>query len=190
MKKKAVFLDRDGTILDTKGGTTFINFPEQVHLLPGVAEAVRCIQERGYAAVLVTNQGGVGEAWKGQGGLEKPYLTRRRLDRVHQEMEHQLAGAGVELDGIYVCPHAPQAGCPCRKPRTGMVDRAIAELNLTVEGSYMVGDMESDVGLARHAGLTAVLVLTGQGEETLASLEDMDGVLIVADLCEFSEKLR
>ena len=155
--RPAVFLDRDGTINEQMG---YVNHLSRFQLLPGVARAIRSLNEAGLPVVVVTNQS----------GLARGYFPESLLEAVHAEMYRLLAEEGARLDGLYVCPHHPEAkeerfrlDCDCRKPRTGLLERAAAELGLDLGRSYMVGDRWSDLRCGAAVGATTVLVLTGYG---------------------------
>ena len=126
--RPAVFLDRDGTINEQMG---YINHLSRFRLLPGVVEAIRLLNAQQVPVVVVTNQS----------GLARGYFPRTLLDEVHATMKGLLAEQGAWLDGLYVCPHHPEAkeeqyrkNCNCRKPRTGLLEQAAAELNLDLAG--------------------------------------------------------
>lgn len=155
--RPAVFLDRDGTINEQMG---YINHISRFHLLPGVAKAIRLLNDNNIPVVVVSNQS----------GLARGYFPEELLDEVHARMNELLAREGAAIDGLYVCPHHPEAKqekyrreCDCRKPKTGMLLQAAKELNLDLAGSFLVGDRWSDLKCARQAGCTPVLVLTGYG---------------------------
>ncbi len=155
--RPAVLLDRDGTINEQMG---YVNHLSRFHLLPGAARAIRGLNEAGLAVVVVTNQS----------GLARGYFPESLLEAVHAEMYRLLAQEGARLDGLYVCPHHPEAreerfrlDCDCRKPRTGLLERAAAELGLDLGRSYMVGDRWSDLRCGAAVDATTVLVLTGYG---------------------------
>ena len=155
--RPAVLLDRDGTINEQMG---YVNHLSRFHLLPGAARAIRGLNEAGLAVVVVTNQS----------GLARGYFPESLLEAVHAEMYRLLAQEGARLDGLYVCPHHPEAreerfrlDCDCRKPRPGLLERAAAELGLDLGRSYMVGDRWSDLRCGAAVGATTVLVLTGYG---------------------------
>jgi D-glycero-D-manno-heptose 1,7-bisphosphate phosphatase len=153
----AVFLDRDGTINEQMG---YINHLSRFNLLPGVGGAIRSLNERGLPVVVVTNQS----------GLARGYFPESLLDAVHEEMHRLLALEGAHLDGLYVCPHHPEAKeerfrtvCTCRKPKTGLLEQAAAEMGLDLHRSYVVGDRWSDLRCGATVGATTILVLTGYG---------------------------
>jgi len=152
MSRRCVLLDRDGTIVFERG---YIRDPDEIELLPGAAAALRRLAKSGLALAVVTNQSAVGR------GL----LTEERLAEIHQRLRELLAAEEVALGGIYFCPHVPEDGCACRKPETGLFDRASRELGFRPSESFVIGDKECDVELGRRAGATTVLVRTGYGDE-------------------------
>jgi D,D-heptose 1,7-bisphosphate phosphatase len=156
-KRPAVFLDRDGTIIEQ---VHYLSDPAQVRLLPATAEALRRLHSAGFACVVVTNQSAIGRGM----------ITEEQLDRIHDEMNRQLAAEGTAVDAIYFCPEAPAGDDRSvvehgdRKPGPGMLIRAAGELDLDLGASWMVGDMISDI----LAGINArcrgsILVRTGKG---------------------------
>lgn len=164
-KRRAVFLDRDGTL------NVDVGYPRdygQVELYPGGVEAVRRINGSGLLALVVTNQSGIGR------GL----LTERELWEIHARMSESLRARKARVDGWYYCPHYEAAAravfrkaCNCRKPRPGMALQAARDFNLDLEASYMVGDKVEDVEFGRAFGATPVLVRTGYGERSLRAFE-------------------
>ena len=158
MSRRAVFFDRDGTLCAEVG---YVNHPSRLALLPRTAEAIRRVNDLGWAAVLATNQA----------GAARGYFPPHVLTDTHRRLVGLLAAEGARLDGIYACTHHPELGrpglrrrCTCRKPRPGMLLRAAAELDLDLARSYMVGDSFRDVGAGRNAGVAAtVLLRTGYG---------------------------
>lgn len=143
-RRKAVFLDRDGTIIEDVG---YPSDPAAVHLLPGAAAGIRRLRDSGFAIVIISNQSGVGR------GL----FTMADLERVHERTVELLAQEGAELDGAFYCPHAPDEGCDCRKPATGLIDRARSTLDLDLDGCAFVGDKHSDVEAGAAAGCGTIL---------------------------------
>jgi D-glycero-D-manno-heptose 1,7-bisphosphate phosphatase len=157
MAERAVFIDRDGTINEEVG---YVNHLDRFILLPRAGEAIRLLNHYGLKAVVVTNQSGVARG----------YFPESLIHRVHRKMEELLGREGARLDGIYYCPHHPDAGhppyrqkCRCRKPETGMVEDATRALDLDCSRSYMIGDRGHDLEFARRIGARGVLVLTGYG---------------------------
>ncbi len=156
-KKAAVFLDRDGTINEQMG---YINHISRFILLPGVGKAIARLNRQNIAVVVVTNQS----------GLARGYFPETLLEEVHRKMISELAADNAHLDGLYVCPHHPEAKqekfrvqCDCRKPGTGLLEQAAAELQLDLSHSFMVGDRWSDIKCGAAVGAQSILVLTGYG---------------------------
>jgi heptosyltransferase-2 len=167
-----VFLDRDGTL---NADTGYVKSPEAFTLLPGVGAALAALKQGGARLVVVTNQSGVGRG----------YFSVKDLEAIHTKLRLLLAEAGVTLDALYFCPHHPDDRCHCRKPARGMVDRALAELQVELSRAYVVGDSARDVELAKQVGARAVLVMTGpSGAEALADLtaRDLSPDHVAADL--------
>ncbi len=168
--RPAVFLDRDGTLVDDPG---FLREPALVRLLPGAAQAVARLNRAELLAVVVTNQAGIGR------GL----LTEEEYRRVAERVEALLEEGGARLDGAYHCPHAPEVApaCACRKPGVLLYHRAGERLGIDLAASWWVGDRPSDLEPARLLGGRAILVRTGQGEGHAEAAREM-GVPVVADL--------
>ena len=156
----AVFLDRDGTIIEDVG---YLRRLDQIALFPWSVDAIRCLNRAGLAVVVTTNQAGVAR------GL----FTEAFVDETHRELTKRLEAGGARIDAYYYCPHHPTKGtvaeyskaCDCRKPGPGMVDRAARDLGLDPVRSFVVGDKWLDVGMARAAGARGILVRTGAGAE-------------------------
>lgn len=152
MSRRAVFLDRDGTLIDDPG---YLRDPRDVRLLPGVADALRTLERAGVARVVVTNQSGIGRAM----------LSTADYVRVRTEVDRQLAEAGATVDLTLHCPHLPDAGCLCRKPGTALHREAAARLDLDLATSWCIGDRPGDLLPARALGGRAILVRTGDGAQ-------------------------
>lgn len=174
MSRRAVFLDRDGTLVRDRG---YLADPRGLELLPGCLEALRLLRQTELALVLVSNQSGVAR------GL----FDEAAVAAVNARLARLIGEAGLSLDGVYYCPHHPEGRvaayrrrCDCRKPAPGMLDRAARDLDLTLPGSWIVGDKDDDLGLAPARGLRAVLVRTGHGLATETALGE-DGPEHVAD---------
>jgi D-glycero-D-manno-heptose 1,7-bisphosphate phosphatase len=155
--RPAVFLDRDGTIIEERG---YLDRLDLLELYPFTCDAIRLLNRAGYTAVVVTNQGGIG-----RGIIDEPFL---RL--VHATIDARLAAGRARVDGYYFCPHHPNAvtpelrtPCGCRKPGSAMIEQACRELSLDPSRSVMVGDRLLDVLCGQGAGARTVLVRTGHG---------------------------
>jgi histidinol-phosphate phosphatase family protein len=132
--------------------------PADCHLIPGVATAIKRLNQTGWAVVVVTNQS----------GLARGYFSSETLAAIHRRLEQDLAREGAHLDGIYVCPHHPADGCACRKPGPVLFEQAAQELGLDLDQSVFIGDMISDLQPGYHWGRPTALVLTGHGREQWA----------------------
>jgi D-glycero-D-manno-heptose 1,7-bisphosphate phosphatase len=157
MKRRAVFMDRDGTISEEVG---YVNHPSRYKVFPYSAEAVKLLNESGWLAILVTNQAGVARG----------YFTEDVITAVHNVLSQELEKKGARLDAIYYCAHHPTVGeepyrfaCNCRKPKPGLIERAVQEFDIDVQQSWMIGDRYSDIELARNAHVRAGFVLSGYG---------------------------
>lgn len=148
--RRYVMLDRDGTLIAERH---YLSDPAQVELLPKAVEGLQKLRNLGLGLVMVTNQSGVGRG----------YFTLKKLEEVHQRLRDLLANHGISLDGIYVCPHVPEDDCDCRKPRTGLVTKAAAELKFNPSSSFMIGDKPCDIELGQAVKARTFLVRTGYG---------------------------
>ena len=145
ISRRAVLLDRDGTIIEDRH---YLSDPKGVRLLPGVGQSLRRLADLGLILVVVTNQSGIGR------GL----FSDKQAQAVHAEMVRQLARERVRFEGVFVCPHAPEEGCCCRKPAPGLVERAAHELGFRPQESFVFGDRECDIALGQQVGATTFLV--------------------------------
>jgi D-glycero-D-manno-heptose 1,7-bisphosphate phosphatase len=150
----AVFLDRDGVVIENR--PDYVRSWQDVSLLPDAAEALHRIDDAGYKIVLVTNQASVGR------GL----LSLEEAVGINRQLVETLQRSGIEIDGVFLCPHRPEDACDCRKPAPGLILQAAAALGLDLAASLLVGDAVSDLqaGLAAGVGRVA-LVRTGRGHE-------------------------
>lgn len=148
--RPAVFLDRDGTLCEEMG---YLNHLSRVRMFPYAAAAVRRLNDKELPVIVVTNQSGVAR------GIFPESLVRD----VHELMSGELARGGAHVDGIYYCSHRSEDNCNCRKPRTGLLEKAALEHRLDLSGSFVVGDRYADIEMTHCAGARAILVLTGYG---------------------------
>lgn len=155
--KPAIFIDRDGTLSEEVG---YVNHPSRFHLFPFSAAAIKLINDNGWLAILTTNQSGVARG----------YFSEALVIDIHEQLKRDLENYDARLDAIYYCTHHPQVGepphrldCDCRKPKTGLIQRAVADLDIDLQASWMIGDRYRDVETARNAKLHSALVLTGYG---------------------------
>jgi D-glycero-D-manno-heptose 1,7-bisphosphate phosphatase len=163
--RSAVFLDRDGVIVEEVG---YLATPEELKIIPGAVGAITELNRAGVPVVVVTNQAGVARG----------YFPESRVREIHADMDELLAAGGAVIDAYYYCPHHPTEGerpyrqeCACRKPKPGMLLRAGGELQLDLARSFMVGDKLSDLEAGAAAGCRTVLVRTGYGARFETSLD-------------------
>ena len=174
--QRFVILDRDGTIIQDRH---YLAEPGGVELCPNAAEGLRRMSAMGLGLVVATNQSGIGRG----------YFSESRLELIHKRMVSLLAVEGVRLDGIYYCPHLPEEGCSCRKPRTGLLDRAAQELGFSACESIVIGDKPSDIEFGRAAGAMTILVCTGRGD-TCAPEAQPRPDRVADDLLDAAEAIR
>lgn len=161
MKKPAVFLDRDGTLIEE---VNFLSRVEDLRLFPYTAESVRLLKENGFLVIVVTNQSGIGRG----------VYDEAAMHAIHDQIQVDLAGA---IDGFYFCPHLPCDGCDCRKPGLGMINAALADFEIDMSRSWMIGDKKIDVETGEQANIRTAFVLTGYGQQHKASLQEIPDVI-------------
>lgn len=155
MRERAVFLDRDGTLVHPRH---YPSRPDELRLYDGIGPELRRLQSAGFRLVVITNQS----------GIARGYFGEPELARMHEHLAGELARLGVRLDGVYFCPHHPDGAipelsiaCECRKPAPGMLLRAAGELALDLERSWFIGDILDDVEAGNRAGCRTILVDLG-----------------------------
>ncbi|MBR3601196.1 MAG: HAD family hydrolase [Lachnospiraceae bacterium] len=171
MKKPVVFLDRDGVLTVEKG---YILPLEEVECYPFVKKCIEEIHQKGYLAIVVTNQGAVARG----------YFTEEKLIYLHEQIKRE-----INVDAIYYCPHHKEGkvekyavDCNCRKPKLGMIEQACNQFEIDMENSYMVGDRASDIELGKNAGVKTILVESGYGSKKMEY--DIQADFTVEDLRE------
>ncbi|QZY55884.1 D-glycero-alpha-D-manno-heptose-1,7-bisphosphate 7-phosphatase [Crassaminicella profunda] len=169
MTKKAVFLDRDGTIIVDYG---YVHKPSQVELLPGIIEALVTLKKLDFELIIISNQSGIGRG----------YFTKKDVDLVNAHLQSLLKAHGIELSGIYYCPHSPDDRCDCRKPKPALILQALKDHGIDPKHSYFVGDKWTDVQAAIRAGVPPVLL----SKEHTISMNTIP-VLIVDSLLEWTK---
>jgi D-glycero-D-manno-heptose 1,7-bisphosphate phosphatase len=153
----AVFIDRDGTIIHD---ADYCSDPQQVRLLPRIAEALKRLKSQGFKLIIITNQSGIGRG----------FFSLEQYRAVEAEILRQLGNDLV--DATYFCPHLPDNGCNCRKPASGMILQAAREHRVDLRRSFLIGDKESDAECGRNAGVRTIRVRTGLDRETINSVAD------------------
>lgn len=165
MPKCAIFLDRDGTLIED---APYLHRLQDISIYPRALEAVRKINQSGLLAIVITNQSAVAR------GL----LTEDRLQKLHQVLADRFCEKGARLDAFYYCPHHPEGNgpyrrvCRCRKPEPGLLRQAVEDFQIELSNSYLIGDRLLDVQTAARAGCGSVLVKTGYGASELNSLPE------------------
>lgn len=173
--EKAVFLDRDGTIIEDIG---YLDECSKIRFLPRVSEAIKLLNENGFRVIVTTNQSGVARG----------YFTEETLREINRYIQESLSRQGALIDKTYYCPHHIEGvieeyrkECHCRKPNPGMIKEAAVEHNIDLKGSFVIGDKISDIEAGHRAGCKTVLLADrGYPEEEIASMPDY----IAADLYE------
>jgi D-glycero-D-manno-heptose 1,7-bisphosphate phosphatase len=173
-----IILDRDGVI--NFDSDQFIKNPEEWKPIPGSLEAIAQLNQAGYRVVVATNQSGVGR------GL----FDMATLNAIHDKMHKSCALVGARIDAVFFCPHAAEANCLCRKPKSGMLEEIAARYNLgSLKDVPAVGDSLRDLQSAATLGAKPYLVLTGKGNKTRAAGEMPEGTRVFADLAAVAAEL-
>lgn len=154
--RRFVLLDRDGTINRERH---YLSEPDQLELCPNAGPGLRRMLELGLGLIVVTNQS----------GIARGYFDEAKLREIHERLRQMLRLEGVLLHGIYACPHGPDDQCRCRKPGTGLAERAAADFGLDLSECFMIGDKACDIDLGRSVNATTLLVRTGYGKESEAT---------------------
>lgn len=152
LRQPVVMLDRDGVINVNR--PDYVKNWSEFSFVPDAASAIRRLNEAGYAVVVVSNQSAVARG----------FIDGAELEHIHRNMCESLAEQGAWISKVYVCPHGPDEGCSCRKPKTGLIDKAFNELPLDPENAFLVGDHASDIAAGRARGLKTVFVANGRGQ--------------------------
>ncbi len=172
MRYRHLILDRDGVLNCEAPPPGYVLRPEDFHWLPGALEGLAMLHRAGVRLSVATNQSGVGRGW----------MTPTMLEAVHARMLAEAESHGGPLDALFVCPHAPDAGCGCRKPAPGLIEAAVHGSGIPAAESLVVGDDGRDLDAAARAGVPAALVRTGKGHALEARLAGRSGILVYDDL--------
>jgi len=152
-------LDRDGVINENR--SDYVKSWDEFVFLPNIFRPLRLLAQNAHLVVIVTNQSAIGR------GL----VQQETVESIHQQMRNEIHRRGGRVDAVYYCPHHPDEGCACRKPRPGLLLQAARDLQIDLSHSYFVGDAVTDVEAALAAGCSPVFVLTGRGQEERPLLE-------------------
>lgn len=161
MKKPAVFIDRDGTLIEE---VNFLSRLEDLRFFPFTDKAISLLKKNGFLIIVVTNQSGIG----------RKIFEEAAMHEIHEKIQEELT---EKLDQFYFCPHLPDAGCACRKPKLGMIETACANFSIDLENSWIIGDKAIDVETGFNAGIKTALVLTGYGKKAVEALERKPDVI-------------
>ncbi len=167
---KLVILDRDGVI--NHDSDRYIKSPEEWTPLPGSLAAIAMLNQNGFRAAVATNQS----------GLARGLFDMHALNAMHTKMHKALAQVGGRIDAVFFCPHLPEDGCDCRKPKPGLFIRIAERFGLPLSAVTMIGDSHRDLEGGAAAGCSTILVKTGKGEATLARGNLPPGTLVFDDL--------
>jgi histidinol-phosphate phosphatase family protein len=151
MKQRVIFLDRDGVINRRLEGD-YVKSYEEFEFLPGVVDAIRKINTKGFKVIIITNQSGIGRG----------IMTEEDLYRVHEQMLAELKKYNASIDAIYFCPHSPDEGCECRKPKDGLFKQALEDFDIDMSNSWMIGDELKDIEAGKKAGCKTYLLEKGK----------------------------
>lgn len=155
-----VFLDRDGVV--NHDSDAYIKQPDEFHFIPQSPDAIALLNAQGFQVILITNQSAVGRG----------IISGQTLDAIFRKMTRGVGQAGGRIKDIFFCPHAPDQGCDCRKPKPGMILQAVDRHGIDLNKSFMVGDSAKDIECGKNAGCAVtILVKTGNGEKALAALK-------------------
>ena len=171
---KVIFLDRDGTI---NVEVDYLHEKEKLVFINGVPQALAQLKRMGYKLVVVSNQSGIGRG----------YYSAAEVERLHEYMNMLLEEQDAAIDAFYYCPHVESDHCHCRKPQTGMIEQAVKDMNIDLKQSYMIGDKETDVLTAIHAGCQYGLVLSGHALSKEVQEKYKDHIYM--DLQEFVQRI-
>ncbi|WP_137128558.1 HAD family hydrolase [Rhizobium sp. FY34] len=173
--RPCAFLDRDGTLIEE---CNYLSDPDQVVLLPGVVDGLKALMEKGFLLVILTNQSGIGRG----------YFPEAAAHDVNQRIIEMLALEGIAIAACYMCPHAPDAQCLCRKPLAGLIDEALSRFSVNLTSSIVIGDKDIDLQLAGNRGLRGFLVTTGHASEHIDWAQD-NGFPVFPDILSIARQL-
>ena len=170
IKSKLIILDRDGVI--NEDSDEFIKSPDEFVLIKGSCHAIVRLKQANYNVVIATNQS----------GISRKLLDIDMLNRIHLKLHNELSGLGVAIDGIFFCPHGPDDGCDCRKPKPGLFYDISQRFQVDLSSVISVGDSLRDLQASKIAGAFPVLVKTGKGKKTLRNKSAIEDIPIYKDL--------
>ena len=170
--RPAIFLDRDGTIIEDKD---YLASVDNLEIFSFSERALQLFRDAGFLIIILTNQSGIGRG----------YFDEATMHSIHDALDRSLSGL---IDGFYFCPHSPEDGCDCRKPSTGLIRNAASDHEIDLANSWMIGDKKSDIETGFRAGISTALVMTGYGESELSKLERMPDI-VAQDLLDAANQI-
>lgn len=173
MKQKAIFLDRDGTLIEE---VNFLSTIEETKLFPFTIEALKLLRDARFLFFITTNQS----------GIARGYFDASAVNAIHAKIQNELKANGLRIESFHFCSHFPDAGCKCRKPNTGMLEQALENFDIDLSESWMVGDKMLDIEMGFNAGTKTALVKTGYGEKHQNDLTRKPDI-ITENLLEFAK---
>ncbi len=151
--RPAIFLDRDGTIAHDKPGH-YLTEEKLLKFYKCAPDALKIFQKMGYILIILTNQS----------GIARKYMSLKKSKKINLHLRSKLKKMGIEIEGIYFCPHSPQDKCSCRKPQIGLAKEALSKHNITLSNSFMIGDKISDIKLGQNLEIKTIFLKTGHGK--------------------------
>ena len=145
-KLKTVFVDRDGVINQER--SDYVKSISELEIYPNVAKNIKLLKDAGFLVIVITNQSAV----------NRGIITHETVSQIHDSIQDHLKKYGTFLDGFYYCPHTPNENCNCRKPKSGLLEKAILELNIDLNSSWMIGDNDSDIEAADSIGCKSIKI--------------------------------
>ena len=145
-KLKTVFVDRDGVINQER--SDYVKSISELEIYPNVSKNIKLLKDAGFLVIVITNQSAV----------NRGIITHEIINQIHNSIQDHLKKYGTFLDGFYYCPHVPDENCNCRKPKPGLLQQAILELNIDLNSSWMIGDSDSDIEAADSVGCKAIKI--------------------------------
>ena len=145
-KQKAIFLDRDGVL--NKNKDDYVKNISKLEIFPFISEPIKKLQSAGFKIIVITNQS----------AINRGLMTEKHLNEIHEKIQSFLIPHNAKIDSFYYCPHTPAENCSCRKPKTGLLLKAIDEHNIDSTKSWMVGDRDSDILSGKKAGCKTILI--------------------------------
>lgn len=149
--RKAVFLDRDGVI--NKERSDYVKTVDELVILNDIANSIKKLKDNGFLIVVITNQS----------SINRGLTTHQHVENIHSAIQGYLKKNGMQIDAFYYCPHRPDEHCNCRKPKPGLLNKAINDLKIDIKSSWMVGDRDSDIEAARAVGCNSIKITSNSG---------------------------